>query len=363
VVSFGMSPRCRTAAREAWHEAEDQADVPRPPPTDRRAVESGGGAAAGLAPPAGAPSDPAESSGERPFGQLAAALDELPFRQVHLLVLAMVAFGTLVNAVEEYDAGLAAPLIAREWNLSDARVGLLTTFTFAGVVLGSLVAGAVGDRHGRPRDYLYNLALYTVGAPLAALAPGFGWLLCARFAVGLGLGGELNTGLTLVAEVMPSRYRGVALGTVNVAGGGLGSSPRPRSPPSSWDRSRRRWVVRPSPGAGSSASSRCPPWCCTSTGGRCPSRPATCSSMGGSTTPTGVVTAPALNRLRLPPGVPTTGFLSQPPAALGLPRRIPFRGIFSHALARRTTVLRLVCSMTFGAQVTTTVFLPTLLPG
>jgi putative MFS transporter len=40
--------------------------------------------------------------------------------------------------------------------------------------------------------------------------------------VGLGLGGELNTGLTLVAEIMPTRGRGAAVATVNIAAGGLG---------------------------------------------------------------------------------------------------------------------------------------------
>lgn len=99
----------------------------------------------------------------------------------------------------------AAPLLAGQWSLSDVQVGLLTTLTFAGMAIGSLIAGITGDRYGRRVTYIYNLALYTAGAALAAFCPGFGWLLVARFIVGIGLGGELNTGLTLVAELMPTK--------------------------------------------------------------------------------------------------------------------------------------------------------------
>ena len=33
-----------------------------------------------------------------------------------MVVLVLVAFGALVNAIEEYNVGLAAPLIASQWS-------------------------------------------------------------------------------------------------------------------------------------------------------------------------------------------------------------------------------------------------------
>lgn len=87
-------------------------------------------------------------------------------------------------------------------------MGLLTTLTFVGMAMGSLIAGITGDRYGRRLTYMYNFALYSVGAVLAALSPNLGWLLVSRFIVGIGLGGELNTALTLVAELMPTKSRG-----------------------------------------------------------------------------------------------------------------------------------------------------------
>jgi MFS family permease len=158
---------------------------------------------------------------DRAGHELAPALERIPFRRAHVLVLALGAVGTLINAIEEYNVGLAAPLIAREWSLSHVQVGLLITLTFAGMAIGSDRRCHRG-RVGRRVIYTYHFAPYTVGALLAAFSPTFGWLLVARLIVGIGLGGETNTALTLVAELMPIRSRGAAVATANVAGGGLG---------------------------------------------------------------------------------------------------------------------------------------------
>src|ERR1700754_2806331 len=110
----------------------------------------------------------AEEVRDRAQRQLGAALDRIPFRRVHVVVLVLVASGALFDAIEQYNVGLAAPLIAAQWSLSNAQVGLLTTLTFAGMAIGSLIAGVTGDRYGRRVTFLYNFALYTVGALLAA---------------------------------------------------------------------------------------------------------------------------------------------------------------------------------------------------
>jgi MFS family permease len=303
----------------------------------------------------------AESSRERAFRQLASVLDGLRFRRVHLLVLVLVAFGTLINAIEEYDVGLASPLIARQWGLSNTSVSLLTTVTFAGMAIGSVAAGAIGDRHGRRRTYLYNLAIYTVGAPLAALAPSFGWLLCARFVVGLGLGGELNVGLTLVAELMPTRHRGAALATVNVAGGGLGilaSSALAAlmlgplegalgGPTVAW-----RWLL---------GVLTLPALLLYLYRRTLPESPRYLLARGEVEQANDVLTRLVSNRLRPIRGMRSTRYVTAHPATFVGRGRVTFPAIFGRQLIRNTTVLWVVCAMTFGAQVTVTVFLPSLL--
>lgn len=294
--------------------------------------------------------------------RLGQALDAIPFRRVHVLILVLVAFGALFDAIEQYNVGLAAPLIAEHFSLSKTEVGLLTTLTFAGMAVGSLVAGVTGDRYGRRVTYMYNLALYTVGALLAAFAPNFGWLLVARLVVGIGLGGELNTGLTLVAELMPTRFRGAAVATVNVAAGGLGIfassalaavmlgplEPLLGGPETSW-----RWLL---------GVLALPAVLVFFYRWFLPESPRYLLVQGQVAKANAVLGRLAANRLG--PGRPGDA----PADLLGveegrqLPReRVRFSEIFTGGLARNTAVIWIVSAMTFGAQVTITSFMPTVL--
>jgi putative MFS transporter len=91
------------------------------------------------------------------------------------------------------------------------------------MAIGCLISGITGDLYGRRKTYMYNLALFTFGALIAALAPNITVLYIARLIVGIGLGGELNTGVTMVSEFVPTRNRGSSTAVVNIAAGGLGT--------------------------------------------------------------------------------------------------------------------------------------------
>jgi fucose permease len=298
---------------------------------------------------------------DRARHQLASALDRIPFRRAHVLILVLVAFGTLVNAIEEYNVGLIAPLLANQWSLSTAQVGLLTTLTFAGMAIGSLIAGITGDRYGRRVTYTYNFAIYTVGALLAAFSPNLGWLLVARFIVGIGLGGEQNIALTLVAELMPTKVRAAAVATVNVAGGGLGifaSSALAAlmlgplegalgGPTVAW-----RWLL---------GVLAIPAVLVFVYRWFMPESPRYLLVDGRVDEANKVLTRLAANRLRPMPGMPTTRYIDAVEGTR-LPRQqVRLAEVFQGRLARNTAVIWIVCAMTFGAQVTITVFLPTIL--
>lgn len=298
---------------------------------------------------------------DRARRELSAALDAIPFRRAHVLILVLVAFGALFDAIEQYNVGLAAPQIARQWSLSNTQVGLLTTLTFAGMALGSLIAGVTGDRYGRRITYMYNLLLYTVGALLAAFAPDIGWLLLARFIVGVGLGGELNTGLTLVAELMPTKVRGAAVATVNIAAGGLGifaSSALAAlvlgplqaalgGPALAW-----RWLL---------GVLVLPALLVFVYRWFLPESPRYLLVEGRAHEANGVLTRLAANRLRPGKGMPVTQYIDIAEGQRLPKQRVRLAEIFEGRLARNTVVIWVVSAMTFGAQVTITVFMPTVL--
>ncbi len=312
-------------------------------------------------PPPSSDTADAERLRVRAMRELADALDKIPFRRAHVFILVLVALGALFDAIEQYNVGLAAPRIAAQWELSGAQVGLLTTLTFSGMALGSLIAGVTGDRYGRRVTYMYNLALYTLGALLAAFAPDITVLLIARFIVGIGLGGELNTGLTLVAELMPTKFRGAAVATVNVAAGGLGIfassalaafllGPMESAlggPETAW-----RWLL---------GVLALPALLVFVYRWFLPESPRYLLVEGKVGEANAVLSRLAANRLRPTRGMTITPYVTVVEGAR-LPRqRVRLAEIFQGQLARRTLVIWVVSAMTFGAQVTITVFMPTVL--
>lgn len=85
---------------------------------------------------------------------------------------------------------------------------VLLNMQMAGMLIGGLVWGILGDKKGRLSVLFGSILMYS----LANIANGFvqnldqyAWL---RLIAGIGLAGELGAGITLVAEVLPKEKRG-----------------------------------------------------------------------------------------------------------------------------------------------------------
>jgi putative MFS transporter len=89
----------------------------------------------------------------------------------------------------------------------------------AGLLIGGIIWGVMGDKRGRLSVLFGSILLYS----LANIANGFVTSVpqyaMLRFVAGIGLAGELGAGITLVSEVLPTRLRGY--GTAMVATIGL----------------------------------------------------------------------------------------------------------------------------------------------
>lgn len=104
--------------------------------------------------------------------------------------------------------------------LLDKGVFLLN-MQMAGMLLGGIFWGILGDRKGRVRILFASIFLYS----LANIANGMVHSIEAyafwRFVAGVGLAGELGAGVTLVLENLPQRSRGygtMVVATVGVTG-------------------------------------------------------------------------------------------------------------------------------------------------
>jgi putative MFS transporter len=125
--------------------------------------------------------------------------------------------------------GLGVP----ESALLDTGAGILQ-WQMAGMLIGGVLWGVLGDRRGRLSVLFGSLVLYSLANianaypdRIAALTGGgwsaLQWYAAIRFVAGVGLAGELGAGITLVSESMRKETRGFGTTTVAAVGicGGL----------------------------------------------------------------------------------------------------------------------------------------------
>ncbi|KQB35633.1 MULTISPECIES: MFS transporter [Acidiplasma] len=136
------------------------------------------------------------------------------------IIMLLVVLGTFFDAIEQYNAGYAATGVSAAFHISAAAISTQVEFiTFGFMAVGGLMAGYMGDNLGRRFLYSFNLGIYAIGALISALSVNYIMFLLGRMVVGLGLGGEIAIGLTLISEIMPTRIRSQFTGIVNVGPG------------------------------------------------------------------------------------------------------------------------------------------------
>lgn len=111
----------------------------------------------------------------------------------------------------------------RSLGLDDAAIaseGLkLAQFQMAGLLIGGIIWGVMGDKRGRLSVLFGSIVLYSIANIANGFVQNVDQYIWARFIAGIGLAGELGAGITLVSELTPKDKRGVA--TSLVAGVGL----------------------------------------------------------------------------------------------------------------------------------------------
>ena len=122
----------------------------------------------------------------------------------------------LINILDGFDVlsiSFAAPMIAQEWSLQPAALGVLFSSGLAGMVFASLFISSIADYIGRRTTILCSLAIITVGMAATGFAESIASMIFWRFVVGLGVGTVLPSLNTLVAEFSSSKRRelGVAI--------------------------------------------------------------------------------------------------------------------------------------------------------
>ena len=124
------------------------------------------------------------------------------------------AMGWALDAFDAMLYSLVLALLMRDLGMSKAVAGSLGTLTLLASGIGGVLFGFLADRIGRKQALMASILTYSVCSFASGLATTIAMLAVARFILGLGMGGEWNTGATLVAESWPSEFRAKAISIV-----------------------------------------------------------------------------------------------------------------------------------------------------
>src|SRR6195256_2229075 len=124
------------------------------------------------------------------------------------------ALGWMLDAFDAMLYALVLAHIMRDFGMSKATAGLLYTLTLVASGIGGVFFGFIADRIGRKRALMLSILTYSVCSFASGLSTGIVSLAVFRFILGLGMGGEWNTGATLVAETWPDERRAKAIALV-----------------------------------------------------------------------------------------------------------------------------------------------------
>src|SRR5437868_8873834 len=124
------------------------------------------------------------------------------------------ALGWMLDAFDAMLYALVLTYIMRDLGMSKAVAGSLGSLTLLASGIGGVGFGFLADRIGRTRALMFSILTYSICSFASGLSTSIAMLAVFRFLLGLGMGGEWNTGATLVADTWPTELRAKALAIV-----------------------------------------------------------------------------------------------------------------------------------------------------
>jgi MFS family permease len=124
------------------------------------------------------------------------------------------AMGWALDAFDAMLYSLVLALLMRDLHMSKTVAGSLGTLTLLASGIGGVLFGFLADRIGRKQALMASILTYSVCSFASGLSTSIAMLAGARFVLGLDMGGEWNTGATLVAESWPAEFRAKAISLV-----------------------------------------------------------------------------------------------------------------------------------------------------
>jgi MFS transporter, putative metabolite:H+ symporter len=157
-----------------------------------------------------------ELSGERRAAAILARLDRLPSTRHVWRLITLLSLGGMFEFYDLFMTAYVVPGLMKSGLLANVGVSIFTgpalfvAATFTGLFIGTFAFGYVADKYGRRTIFTYSMLWYCA-ATLVMAFQNTGWGVSLwRLIAGIGIGVELVTIDTYLAELVPKSMRGRA---------------------------------------------------------------------------------------------------------------------------------------------------------
>src|SRR5579859_6961434 len=159
-------------------------------------------------------------------GTISARLDRIPATRTIWRFMILLSLGFFFELYDLLYSGYIAPGLVKSGILTTTTAGFFgmtgvaafLASLFSGLFVGTICCGFLADRFGRRAIFTYSLLFYTAANLIMAFQVTAAGLNSWRFVAGLGIGVELVTIGTYIAELVPKHIRGRAFACEQAVG-------------------------------------------------------------------------------------------------------------------------------------------------
>jgi MFS family permease len=109
------------------------------------------------------------------------------------------------------------PALKQDWGITDTQCGMLVSAVYWSILVFSLPVSVLVDRWSRKKSIAIMAILWSLATAACAMAQGFGSLLAARAAVGIGEAGYAPGGAAMLSAAFPEEKRARVIGLWNAS--------------------------------------------------------------------------------------------------------------------------------------------------
>jgi MFS family permease len=135
--------------------------------------------------------------------------DQSFWKSKRLIIGILLFVFTTINYMDRTNLSVAAPQIAKEFNLTPGTMGIVFSSFLWTYALLLVPAGWMADRFGTKTTTIAAVVIWSIGAMLTGAASSLAFLLLMRFLLGIGESPTYPVGSKIIREWTPASERGL----------------------------------------------------------------------------------------------------------------------------------------------------------